>query len=142
MCTFVSRVCVCVCATVAALLIDAPWLGCVAHGKRKSVLLFFDVSPSSLLLSPSFAFAGRETSPFPFLLYLRLLFHPSPSVLLSPPSVSVPPRVSSLPNPRLSALSPSLASWPVGSPCPGHRCNEEQACAPLKTCFEVWNTLS
>ena len=110
-CVYVC-VCVCVCATVAALLIDAPWLGCVAHRKRKSVLLFFGVSPSSLFLSLPLSRSRVEnvTRSFPFLLCHRLLFYPSlPSFFHRPSSVSIPPRVSSLPNPRFSALpSPPL----------------------------------
>lgn len=99
-------VCVYVCATVAALLIDSPWLGCVAHRKRKSVLLFFDVSPSSFFLTLfrsrvqrlrsllSFTFVFFSTLPLSF--FHQLL------------SVSIPLRVSSLPNPRLFDPLPLL----------------------------------
>lgn len=114
--------CVCVCATVAALLIDAPWLGCVAHRKRKSVLLFFDVSPSSLFLSLPLSRSRVENVTVRSLFSFTIVFF---STLLSlssfhrPPSVSIPPRVSSLPNPRLSALPSSPLVGPLDLLVPG-----------------------
>lgn len=129
---------VCMCATVAALLIDAPRLGCVAHRKRKSVLLFFDVSPSSLFLSSFRLWLQRRRSLLSFSHRLFYSFHPC--FTYSSLSLSLH---ASRRSPIQRSFDPlSWLSWPVGSPCPGHRCNEEQACAPLKTCFEVWNTPS